>query len=129
MEKQTRTKAPSSGVKITTSDAALIKGMSNRGDRQADIASYLGINQGRVNEILTGMNRKFLSVEPATEDELPPPGPYVVITRLEHEHGVMSQKIAAEMLNSFDEMVKTLRHRLLSLSEGKVASDVNTDLI
>lgn len=56
--------------------AAIIKGMLRRGDRQQDIVAWFGgaINPGRVSEIRTG--RKFVEVAPASESELPPRGPY-----------------------------------------------------
>jgi hypothetical protein len=56
--------------------AAIIKGMLQRGDRQQDIVAWFGgaINPGRVSEIKTG--RKYKDVAPAPEPELPPPGPY-----------------------------------------------------
>jgi hypothetical protein len=46
-----------------------------RGDRQSDIASYFGVNGGRIAEISTGA--RFGGVEMAPQDTLPPPGPYI----------------------------------------------------
>ncbi|MCR9069894.1 MAG: hypothetical protein NXH79_13725 [Rhodobacteraceae bacterium] len=54
-------------------DAALIKGMLARGDRQHDIAAWFGVNGGRIAEIATGA--KFANVSAATKN-LPPSGPY-----------------------------------------------------
>lgn len=70
------------GIVITAEDAAKIKGMAARGDRQHDLAVYWGVNQGRINEIIHSERgaRKWKNVPPATED-LPPPGPYVVLAR------------------------------------------------
>jgi len=68
-------KALSSGVRLTEEDAAIVKGMLLRGDRQHDIAAWFGVNGGRVGEISTGA--KFPEVRPADYDELPPPGPYL----------------------------------------------------
>ena len=67
-------RAPSSGLRLTEKDAAIVKGMLNRGDRQHDVAAWFGVNGGRIAEIATGVN--FGPVEPASPDELPPPGPY-----------------------------------------------------
>jgi hypothetical protein len=68
-------RAPSAGISLTRADAALVKAMLERGDRQSDIASYFGVNGGRIAEISTG--HRFGGVTPADEDDLPPPGPYV----------------------------------------------------
>lgn len=69
-----RHRAPPSGVTLGEHDAALIKGMLNRGDRQHDIAAWFGVNGGRVAEIATGA--RFRDVEPCAPGDLPPPGPY-----------------------------------------------------
>ncbi len=67
-------KAASSGIHLTQHDAAIVKGMISRGDRQHDIASWFGVNGGRIAEISTG--NTFSGIEPIHED-LPPPGPYL----------------------------------------------------
>jgi hypothetical protein len=69
-----RHRAPSSGITLSAADAALIKGMLHRGDRQHDIAAWFGVNGGRIAEISTG--RRFFEVEAAATDTLPPAGPY-----------------------------------------------------
>lgn len=68
-------KAQPSGIRLDEDDAAIIKGMLARGDRQHDIAAWFGVNGGRVGEISTGA--KFPKVQPASQHELPPPGPYL----------------------------------------------------
>lgn len=67
-------RAPSSGITLSAADAALIKGMLRRGDRQHDIAAWFGVNGGRIAEIAVGT--RFNDVEAADVSELPPPGPY-----------------------------------------------------
>lgn len=67
-------RAEASGVSLSAADAALIKGMLVRGDRQHDIAAWFGVNGGRIAEIATGY--RFHFVKPADVEELPPPGPY-----------------------------------------------------
>jgi len=66
-------RAESSGISLTEEDAAIVKGMLARGDRQHDIAAWFGVNGGRIGEISSG--NKFEHVHPQTDD-LPPPGPY-----------------------------------------------------
>jgi len=66
--------APPSGIRLDEDDAAIVKGMLARGDRQHDIAAWFGVNGGRVGEISTGA--KFAEVKAAHQD-LPPPGPYL----------------------------------------------------
>ncbi|HVT26084.1 MAG TPA: hypothetical protein VHD95_15770 [Rhizomicrobium sp.] len=68
-------RAPSSGISLSDSDAAIVKGMLARGDRQHDIAAWFGVNGGRVGEIAAGM--KFRNVPPAPTQLLPPAGPYL----------------------------------------------------
>ena len=68
-------KAQPSGIRLDEDDAALVKGMLARGDRQHDIAAWFGVNGGRIGEISTGA--KFPDVKPAEQSELPPPGPYL----------------------------------------------------
>ena len=70
-----RHRAPSSGLFLTEDDAAIVRGMLARGDRQHDIAAWFGANGGRIGEIALG--QKFRHVEPAATQLLPPPGPYL----------------------------------------------------
>jgi hypothetical protein len=69
------TRAGPSGLALTADDAALIRGMINRGDRHHDIAAFFGVNQGRIAEIKDGS--RFPGVPAAPADHLPPPGPYL----------------------------------------------------
>lgn len=62
--------------RLTEGDARLVKGMLLRGDKQHDIATYFGVNAGRIADIATG--RKFQHVSIAGSNRLPPPGPYDV---------------------------------------------------
>jgi hypothetical protein len=68
-------RAEPSGVTLDSSDAAIVKGMLARGDRQHDIAAWFGVNGGRIAEIATGA--KFASVVAAPATDLPPQGPYL----------------------------------------------------
>lgn len=67
-------RARPSGVRLTEADAATIKGMLARGDRQHDIAAWFGVNGGRIAEIATG--KVFSGVASSPLMNLPPPGPY-----------------------------------------------------
>jgi hypothetical protein len=68
-------RAPTSGISLNEEDAAIVKGMLARGDRQHDIAAWFGVNGGRIGEISTGA--KFAEVDPSPSQLLPPPGPYL----------------------------------------------------
>lgn len=57
-------------------DTRIVKGMLDRGDRQHDIASFFGVNGGRIAEVATG-NCDYPTAPALPENELPPPGPYV----------------------------------------------------
>jgi hypothetical protein len=67
-------RAEPSGITLAEDDAALIKGMLRRGDRQHDIAAWFGVNGDRIAEIAAG--NRFAEVAPGPRDRLPPPGPY-----------------------------------------------------
>ena len=69
-----RKRAAPSGLKLSAGDAALVKGMLDRGDRQHDIASWFGVNGGRIGEVASG--QAFSWVVAAKPEHLPPPGPY-----------------------------------------------------
>lgn len=69
-----RQRAPSSGISLNRNDAAIVKGMLLRGDRQHDIAAWFGVNGGRIGEIATG--KSFGYVHAAKPEDLPPAGPY-----------------------------------------------------
>ena len=106
-------KAPSPGISLSRADAALVKAMLDRGDRQSDIASYFGVNAGRIAEISTG--DRFGSVESATPDTLPPPGPYVyraaaskvkrkcrhILENLEANNYPEAQRLVRQLLEEF----------------------------
>jgi hypothetical protein len=66
-------KAPASGITLAHRDTCIVKGMLARGDRQHDIASYFGVNGGRIAEIANGTNA-YPNAQPAPEADLPPPG-------------------------------------------------------
>ena len=68
-------RAAASGIRLTETDAALVKGMLRRGDRQHDIAAWFGVNGARIAEIATG--DRFPDVTPAGDELLPPAGPYM----------------------------------------------------
>jgi hypothetical protein len=67
-------RAEASGVRLTARDAAIVKAMLDRGDRQHDIAAWFGVNGGRIAEVAVG--RTFSEFEPAPNANIPPPGPY-----------------------------------------------------
>jgi len=56
-------------MKLTETEAGLVKAMLARGDKQHDIAGFFGVNGGRIAEIKTGA--KFGAVKPAAKKDLP----------------------------------------------------------
>jgi hypothetical protein len=69
-------RAPTSGITLGYRETCVVKGMLARGDRQHDIASYFGVNGGRIGEIASGDNA-YPNAQPSPEADLPPPGPYL----------------------------------------------------
>ena len=61
---------------VSVDNAAIIKGMLARGDKQQWIAAWFGgdYNSGRIADINTGKTHK--GVKPAPASMLPPVGPY-----------------------------------------------------
>jgi hypothetical protein len=68
-------RAAESGIRLSSADAAIVKGMLARGDRQHDIAAWFGVNGGRIGEIATGRAHKNVTAAP--KEKLPPSGPYL----------------------------------------------------
>lgn len=64
-------RAPASGRILTAQDAAIVKGMLARGDRQHDVAAYFGVNSARIAEIANG--DKFPNMVPEDLGKLPQP--------------------------------------------------------
>lgn len=96
-------RAPASGITLDKRDAALVKGMLRRGDRQHDIAAWFGVNGGRVAEIATGSS--YAWVHPAPPADLPPPGPY------------LSGREGAAALRALTEAQKTLAEAARQVQE------------
>jgi hypothetical protein len=65
------TRGKASGYALTKADAAIVRAMQARGDRDHDIAAWFGVNQGRVAEVKNG---QCGSVTPAPAHILPPKG-------------------------------------------------------
>jgi hypothetical protein len=86
-------RAKLSGIKLTISDVRLVKGMLHRGDRQHDIASWFGVNGGRIAEIST--RAKFSDIL-MQKDRLPPSGPYIS-GKKSYEAKVSLENISAEI--------------------------------
>ena len=89
-------RAEPSGISLTDSDAAIVKGMLARGDRQHDIAAWFGVNGGRIGDISTGA--KFPRVSAAPMDRLPPPGPY--LAGRDAHAAMIALEAAAETINA-----------------------------
>lgn len=100
-------RAEPSGISLTSVDAAIVKGMLARGDRQHDIAAWFGVNGGRVADINTG--RTFPEVKPVVDANLPPPGPY------------LAGKDAHAALRALEEIAETIHAALELVRELKDA--------
>jgi hypothetical protein len=99
-------RAPKSGITLTENDAATIKGMLLRGDRQHDIAAWFGVNGGRIADISTG--RKFPTITAKTS-ELPPSGPY--LAGREAEAAMIALEAAKKTINEALELIDERRSK------------------
>lgn len=61
-------------VELTDADAALAKGMVQRGDHQHNIAAWFGVDSRAISHLANGQT--FAQVPAAPVEVLPPPGPY-----------------------------------------------------
>ena len=66
-------RASSAGIRLTAADAPIARGMIARGDRISDICAYFGVNPARLYDQLGAFPSGV-----ASENQLPPRGPYVV---------------------------------------------------
>lgn len=89
---------------LTPDQAAIIKGLLARGDRQQDIAAFFATNSGRVAEINKG--KIFPEVLPAPRHALPSP-------RLMGNG--YAAFIAYQALEVLETTVRTARDRILAL--------------
>src|SRR6185312_7084200 len=89
-------RAEPSGISLTAADAAIVRAMIARGDRQHDIAAWFGVNSARINDIASGA--KFKGVEAAPDDKLPPSGPY--IAGRDAHAAIIALEAAAETINT-----------------------------
>ncbi len=102
-------------IPISFAQAGQIKGMHQRGDRQMDIATFFGINQARVNEIVNHSGRwgrHFRDVTIPPPHLLPEPGPYKVVGL----HGYMALQTAAavptELLEALLRDVRDIKEKI-----------------
>jgi hypothetical protein len=56
---------------LNEEQAAIVKGLLARGEKQHDVAAFFGVNAGRVAEVAKGY--KFRNVMPAAKRDLPSP--------------------------------------------------------
>lgn len=95
----------------------MVKGMILRGDRQSDISAYFSINQGRVYEIRSG--QRFKDVPPAEYAQLPPPGPYVVVSRVVHERAQVAEATLTKIIAIMELATADIRTKVgAALCEG-----------
>ena len=64
--------AASKRPRLSDTEAAIVKAMITRGDRQHDIAAFFNVNGGRVADVSTGTTHD--NVAPALPATLPPKG-------------------------------------------------------
>ena len=112
-----RARGKSRAFKLTDADAAVIKGMLEAVDADGDplyliqdISAYFGVNAGRVSEIRQGI--KFRHVKPEPLDQLPPPGPYIVVTKVEHQRGQEAMTVLRQLRELMDQQFNQLEAKL-----------------
>lgn len=109
-------KASASGNSLSYRDTQVVKGMLARGDRQHDIASYFGVNGGRIAEVATRDN-PYPNVNPTPEDQLPPSGPYLTRYALSSVIDTLNEAIEAIELAEAEEDVADIKAALILAKE------------
>ena len=109
------TRAEKSGIALSEDDAATVRGMIERGDRQHDIAAWFGVNAGRIAEITTG--ETFANIK-ATKAELPPKGPYVSGKRAH-----ATTKHLKHIRTSLETAIEEVDEAIVELSENSETKD------
>jgi len=101
-------RADPSGISLSEEDAAIVKGMLDRGDRQHDVAAWFSVNGGRIAEVATG--EKFAEVAMITTN-LPPPGPYPTVRASQKAKQLLIDVRAtlAESLQRIDDELRQLK--------------------
>jgi hypothetical protein len=109
-------KAPAAGIALSHRDTRAVKGMLLRGDRQHDIASYFGVNGGRIAEVANGTN-VFPDAQPMPEADLPPPGPYLTKYALQSVIDTLNEAIAALDLAQAENEIADVKAAILLARE------------
>jgi hypothetical protein len=102
-----------SGYTLKQADVPLILGMSNRGDRDHDIAAWFGVNQGRIAEAKDG---KHGVGQPAPANTLPPKGP----------PGVKGRRLRTSVDTALSALAAgDVSRAIRALEEGRARYDAN----
>ena len=112
-------RAKASNTTLSHRDTCLVKGMLERGDRQHDIAAYFGVNGGRIAEVVTGDNQ-FPNATPASEEQLPPTGPYITRVALKGTIESIHEAIEAIDLAEAEESVENIKAAIILARETLV---------
>jgi|SRR5665213_621092 len=117
-------KAPASGITLGYRDTCTVKGMLLRGDRQHDIASYFGVNPGRISEVETRTN-VYPDAQPAPEADLPPPGPYLTKFALQSVIDTLNEAIAVIEMAEAEEEIADVK-AALALAKETIQNKINS---
>jgi|ERR1700722_10575145 len=109
-------KAAASGIALGHRETRIVKGMLARGDRQHDIASYFGVNGGRIAEIATG-GGNYPNAQAALETELPPEGPYLTKFAVQSVIATLNEALAALDLANAETEIADVKAAILLARE------------
>jgi hypothetical protein len=101
-------KGKASGYVLNAKDAAIVRGMLARDDRDHDIAAWFGVNQGRIAEVKN--KEKFPGVAAADPAVLPPKGaPGVKGRRLRDAVGAALEHLSKGDVDAATAVLKTAK--------------------
>jgi transcriptional regulator with XRE-family HTH domain len=95
-----------------------------RGYRQHDIASYFGVNPGRISEVENGTNT-YPNAQPTPEGELPPPGPYLTKFALQSVIDTLNEAISVIELAEAEEEIADVK-AALALAKETIQNKINS---
>ena len=98
-------------TKLTSLQRSLIWGMVARGDRLQDIAYWFGVSPSTVHAIKKANAKHSWGVHEAMKFELPPPGPYQLVQRVEYVRLVDMAAVHTAVITELEDVIVRYRTR------------------
>jgi len=97
--------------KLTSLQRSLIWGMVARGDRIIDISVWFGVSPSTVHAIKKASAKHSWTMTDAKAFELPPPGPYQIVQKVEYVALVDTAAVNRAIMNELEDLLSKYRAR------------------